>query len=71
MGWLKLASGLATLLNGLLRHLGRKRLMEAGEDKIARGMLQLVVSRIAEAQRHRRDPAARERVLVRLFGDRK
>jgi hypothetical protein len=68
VAWLKLASGLATLLNGLLRHLGRKRLLEAGEDRAARGMLSLVVSRVAEAQRHRLDPAARDRVLNRLFG---
>jgi hypothetical protein len=66
MGWVSLASALATLLNGVLRHLGRKQLLDAGEAKAAGIANGMVLARLDRVRRARRNASVRGRVRARL-----
>ena len=66
MGWVSLASALATLLNGVLRHLGRKQLLDAGEAKAAGIANQMVLARLDRVRRARRSFDKLKRVRDRL-----
>jgi len=68
VGWLSLAGALAKALSSVLDLLERRQLMDAGAVRARKADLKLLVWRVDQVQRARRDPAKHKRVLERLRG---
>ena len=66
MGWLTLAGALAKILGSVLKFIGRKQLMDAGEARAAGIANAMVLSRLDRVRRARRNPDERKRVRTRL-----
>lgn len=71
MGWLSLAGVLARILAATLKIVARKQLMDAGEARAAAAASATVLSQLDRVRRAKLSPAARRRVLDRLFLRRK